>query len=153
VPTGKFKEVEDFAMTAAPTTFWDDLAEDLRDPEFLRAYVVESLKIETINRLVNDLDDAREKLAMTKAEVARAINAQPAVVRRLLTHGHRNPTIGTVAEVAAALGLRITLEPIPAEEREQVTEPLKSGSIEDPKALARKVEGRRRSQNKELCAS
>lgn len=46
-------------MAAVPTTFWDDLVEDLLDPDFLRAYVVESYRIETIDRLVNALDDAK----------------------------------------------------------------------------------------------
>lgn len=45
-------------MATAPMTFWDDLVEDLKDPEFLRAYVVESLRIETIDRLANSPDEA-----------------------------------------------------------------------------------------------
>ena len=32
-------------MAAAPETFWEDLAEDLKDPEFLRAYLAESSAI------------------------------------------------------------------------------------------------------------
>ena len=46
-------------MTAGNAAFWDDLAEDLKDPEFLRSYVVESVRIATVNTLVNALDDAR----------------------------------------------------------------------------------------------
>lgn len=30
--------------------FWDDLAEDLKDPEFLRTYIVESIRIATMDR-------------------------------------------------------------------------------------------------------
>lgn len=33
--------------------FWDDLARDLEDPEFLREYVVESVRIATVDRIVN----------------------------------------------------------------------------------------------------
>ncbi|MGW5744507.1 helix-turn-helix domain-containing protein [Amycolatopsis sp. NPDC003861] len=139
-------------MGAAPTTFWDDLAEDLKDPEFLRAYVVESLRIETINRLVNELDKARDELDMSKADLARAISAEPAVVRRLLSAGHRNPTIGTVAEVAAALGMRVTLEPLPPEEIAQVTEPLHRGVSDNPAELAKSMH-EKRSSARELCAS
>ncbi len=133
-------------MATAPTQYWDDLAEDLRDPEFLRAYITESLRVETIDRLVNDLDDARTALGMSKAELARAISAEPAVIRRLLSPGHRNPTIGTVAEVAAALGLRVALVPMADDEREQVAEALRSGSAKDPGKLARDVEGKRGEQ-------
>jgi DNA-binding phage protein len=128
---------------ATPRTFWDDLAEDLTDPEFLRAYVVESLRIETIDRLINDLDEARAESGLNKAELARAISAEPAVVRRLLSSGVRNPTIGTMAEVAAALGMRLTLEPLPEEEREQITIPLLTGAVEKPVEFAQTMERRR----------
>jgi DNA-binding phage protein len=119
------------------STYWDDLAEDLKNPTFLRAYITESLRVETIDRLVHDLDEAREALGLTKAELARAISAEPAVVRRLLSPGHRNPTIGTLAEVAAALGLKVELVPMADEERRRVSEPLRSGVSHDPGALAR----------------
>jgi DNA-binding phage protein len=133
-------------VATAPTQYWEDLAEDLKDPEFLRAYITESLRVETIDRLVNDLDDARTALGLTKAELARAISAEPAVIRRLLSPGHRNPTIGTVAEVAAALGLRVALVPMADDEREQVAETLRSGTAKDRARLARNIEGKRSSQ-------
>lgn len=88
--------------------FWDDLARDLEDPEFLREYVVESVRIDTIDTIVNALDGAREAAGLTKAELARAIQKEPATIRRLLSSDNSNPTLGTLAEVAAALGLRIT---------------------------------------------
>ena len=53
--------------------FWEDLAEDLKDPEFLREYVVESVRIATIDRIVNELDDARVAADLSKAALARAI--------------------------------------------------------------------------------
>jgi transcriptional regulator with XRE-family HTH domain len=130
-------------MSDVPATFWDDLAEDLRDPEFLRAYVVESVRIETIDRLVNALDEARIADGLNKAELARAISAEPAVVRRLLAKGQRNPTIGTLAEVAAALGMRISLEPLPADERRQITEPLRTGTTGNPCKLAQALRVKR----------
>jgi DNA-binding phage protein len=118
------------------SAFWDDLAEDLQDPEFLRQYVVESIRIATIDRIVNALDEAREAAALSKAALARAISAEPAVVRRLFSAGHVNPTLGTLAEVAAALGMRITLEPLPPTEREAITAPLLEGRAADTRSLA-----------------
>lgn len=134
-------------MSGVPTTYWDDLVEDLADPEFLRAYVTESLRVETIDRLVNDLDDARVALGLSKAQLARAISAEPAVIRRLLSSGRRNPTIGTIAEVAAALGLKVALVPMADDEREQVAETLRTGATKDPEGLARSVEGKRQSRH------
>jgi DNA-binding phage protein len=134
-------------MSTAPTQYWDDLVDDLEDPEFLRAYITESLRVETVDRLVNDLDNARMALGLSKAELARAINAEPAVIRRLLSPGQKNPTIGTVAEVAAALGLRVALVPMADNERAQVAETLRSGAAKDRELLAREIEGKRPSQD------
>jgi transcriptional regulator with XRE-family HTH domain len=120
--------------------FWDDLARDLEDPEFLREYVVESMRIATIDEVVNTIDDAREAAGLSKAELARAIQKEPATIRRLLSSDNSNPTLGTLAEVAAALGLRITVEPIPQADRDQITEPLLQGRSADPKKLARHLD-------------
>lgn len=124
-------------MVAAPRQFWDDLAKDLEDPEFLREYVRESVRIATIDNLVNELNEAREAAGLTKAELARAISAEPAAIRRLFSAGHVNPTVGTLASVAAALGMRLALEPLPELEREQITRPLMEGRATDPGALAK----------------
>jgi transcriptional regulator with XRE-family HTH domain len=117
--------------------FWEDLARDLQDPEFLREYVVESVRVATIDSVVNALDDAREAAGLSKAELARAISAEPAVIRRLFSATGVNPTLGTLAEVAAALGMRVTLEPLPAPERKSLTEPLLEGHAADTKQLAK----------------
>jgi len=130
------------------SAFWDDLARDLEDPEFLREYVVESMRIATIDQVVNAIDDAREAAGLSKAELARAIQKEPATIRRLLSSDNSNPTLGTLAEVAAALGLRITVEPIPKAERGQITQPLLEGRVADPKKLARHLDKLRASKPK-----
>jgi DNA-binding phage protein len=107
--------------------FWDDLARDLEDPIFLREYITESVRIATTDAIINALDDARGSAGLSKAEVARTIGAEPATVRRLFSSTSANPTLGTLAEVAAALGLRISIEPLPTEDRHAVTEPLRTG--------------------------
>jgi len=122
------------------SAFWDDLARDLEDPEFLREYVVESMRIATIDDVVNAIDDAREAAGLSKAELARAIQKEPATIRRLLSSDNSNPTLGTLAEVAAALGLRITVVPIPEAERHQITEPLLEGRTADPRKLAQHLD-------------
>jgi ribosome-binding protein aMBF1 (putative translation factor) len=100
------------------------LAEELRDPEFARHYAAESARIAAIDAVVNGLDELREASGYSKAQLARAIGAQPSVVRRLLSSQAVNPTLGTVAELAAALGMKVTLQPMSAEERRQITEPM-----------------------------
>lgn len=131
-------------MAKTEGAFWRDLARDLDDPEFLREYVVESIRIATIDSIVNALDDARAAAGMSKAELARAISSEPAVVRRLFSASGVNPTLGTLAEVAAALGMRVTLEPLAASERKAVTEPLLEGRTADARGLARHLTELRR---------
>jgi transcriptional regulator with XRE-family HTH domain len=122
-----------------PSAFWDDLARNLQGPEFLRDYVAESVRIATIDRMVNELDAARQAAGLTKAELARAIGSEPATVRRLFSSGHVNPTLGTLAEVAAALGMRVALEPLNPDDRRQITRPLLDGTADDQGALAARM--------------
>lgn len=125
---------------SANKAFWNDLARDLKDPEFLREYIVESMRIATVDAIVNELDDAREAAGLSKADLARAIQVEPATIRRLFAAERPNPTLGTLAEVAAALGMRVTLEPLPSSERANVTEPLLQGKVADASELARHLE-------------
>jgi transcriptional regulator with XRE-family HTH domain len=140
-------------MDAGRSVFWDDLARDLKDPRFLREYVAQSIRIATIDRIVNELDGAREAAGLSKAELARAINSEPATVRRLFSAGHVNPTLGTLAEVAAALGMRVVLEPLEADDREHITGPLLEGSTDDPQALARRLDVMRRRPDTESATA
>lgn len=122
-------------MGVRRSVFWDDLADELQNLDSLREYVIESVRIATIDRIVNALDDAREAAGLSKADLARAISAEPAVVRRLFSSSRVNPTLGTLAEIAAALGMRVTLEPLAASERSAVTTPLLEGRNVNTDAL------------------
>ena len=96
------------------TAFWTDLQQDLQDPEFRRAYVLETMRISATDDIVNAFDEARERAGISKADLARAIGMEPASIRRLFSSGSPNPTIGTLSDIATALGLRITIEPLAA---------------------------------------
>jgi DNA-binding phage protein len=136
-------------MESGKSLFWDDLAHDLENPQFLREYLVESVRISTIDIIVNALDDAREAAGLSKAALARAINTEPAAVRRLFSAGQLNPTLGTLAEVAAALGMRITVQPLRDAERKQVTTPLLEGRSADTKALLKHLAKMRSPQRRD----
>jgi transcriptional regulator with XRE-family HTH domain len=140
-------------METERSVFWDDLADDLQDPGFLREYVVKSVRIATIDRIVNELDTAREAAGLTKARLARAISAEPATVRRLFSSGHVNPTLGTLAEVAAALGMRVVLEPLDADDRQQITRPLHEGHSDDLRSLVTRMSALRRARAGALPAA
>lgn len=119
--------------------FWDDLAEDLKDPEFLREFVLNSIRIKTVDAIINSLDNARENSHLSKAALARAASLEPSTVRRLFS-AESNPTLHTVSELAAALGLRLTLAPLEGEGSEVLASALTSGAVADVAGLASAVE-------------
>jgi DNA-binding phage protein len=88
----------------------------LADPEFRRAFLTEHARTLTVERIVNELEAERGRLGITKAQVARHLHASAPAVRRLLTNEETNPKLATIVDVAGALGLRVTIEPIPADE-------------------------------------
>lgn len=113
-------------MTAnVRSVFWDDLDEDLKDPELRHHYLLESARIAAIDSVINQLDDLRTGLNMTKADLARAIERTPETVRRLLTSRSVNPQFAVVVEMAAAMGYQVTLSPMSAQDRKDVAEPLR----------------------------
>jgi len=124
----------------AKQAFWDDLARDLEDPEILREYIVESMRMATIDSVINGLDEAREAAGLSKAELARAIQTDPATIRRLFSSDRANPTLGTLAEVGAALGFRISLEPITDRDQRFVMQALLEGHAADTNKLGRHLE-------------
>lgn len=127
-------------MSKRNSVYWEDLVEDLKDPEFLREYVLESLRIHSIDSIINQLDEAREAAGLSKADLARVISAQPSTVRRLLgTTTASNPTLGTVSEVAASLGMQLALVPIPDSEA-SIPQALQTGTIDDPSDVLHALE-------------
>jgi transcriptional regulator with XRE-family HTH domain len=124
-------------LATKTSAFWDDLAEDLKDPEFLREFVRESVRIATIDAMVNELNEAREAAELSKAQLAKAVGADPAAIRRLFSASHTNPTLGTLAELAAALGMRVTLEPFTETDCKLVTKPILEGVASNRKAVAK----------------
>ena len=79
--------------------------ERLKDPDYRAAYERARRRIEQIDNLVRALDDRREELGITKAELARRADLAPEAVRRLFSTDQPNPTIATLAALADALGV------------------------------------------------
>jgi len=107
------------------SAFWADHESAMANPEYRHHFILESRRIAAIDAIVNALDEIREQQGMSKAELARAIERDPAAVRRLLTTGQANPSLGMVAEMAAALGYDVVLKPMSKPDREAVTRPLR----------------------------
>ena len=85
--------------------------ERMKDPTFAAEYTKARAEIDAIDGLIRALDRARELSGLTKAELARRIDAKPEIVRRLLTDAGGNPTMSTVLKIASALGCHLELVP------------------------------------------
>lgn len=93
------------AMTKPRTAFEKDLKRDLKDPVFRAEYERARARIGAIDRVLNELDERRRELGLSKAELARRAHANEVVIRRLFSAPDQNPTIATLVDVANALGL------------------------------------------------
>jgi len=107
------------------SAFWDDHQAAMSDPEYRHHFILESRRIAVIDAIVNALDEIREQQGLSKAELARAIERDPAAVRRLLTAKQVNPTLGMVTDMAAALGYEVVLKPMSKPDQDAVTRPLR----------------------------
>jgi DNA-binding phage protein len=83
------------------------------DPEFRAEFERQQREIAAIDAIVNRLDALREEHGMSKADLARAIDKNPAAIRRLLT-ASGNPELRTVVAMAEALGAEVKIVPRPA---------------------------------------
>ena len=89
----------------------DYLARRREDPVHAASHDVAPRRIAMFDEVVESLDSRREKLGMTKAELARRSDLPPAAIRRLFSQRHKNPTLTTLAAIAEALDLRLSLIP------------------------------------------
>lgn len=82
-----------------------------KDPEYDRAYREASATIQAIDTLVRSIDERREAMGLSKAELARRAGVPPEAVRRLFTMRSPNPTAVTLVALARALDLNLVTEP------------------------------------------
>ena len=110
--------------------FWDDIEQQLEDPEFRRHFVLEQNRIQTADRVMNLLIDALETSGLSRADVARAVDSLASAIRRLLGQDARaaNPTLQTLTDVAAVLGFQVDLVPMDRQTRHKVTDQLTVGA-------------------------
>lgn len=77
----------------------------LDNPEYRGDYQRARQRVDLIDRVIRSLDDRREELKLSKAELARRAEMPPEAVRRLFSAERPNPTLHTLAAIAEALGL------------------------------------------------
>src|SRR5437879_6214163 len=103
------------------SSFWTDHQQDLEDPKYALAFMLEQIRIDTVNRVMDRLDESRAAAKIPKTQLARIIGAGDSAVRRLFAaRGGANPTFDTVVKMAATLGFEIELKPMKKDRREAV---------------------------------
>lgn len=85
-------------------------AERMQDPEFRAEYERTRRELAQVNDVMRALNALRIEAGVSKAQLARAIGRNDAVVRRLFT-AEVNPELRTVAALAAALGAEVRIMP------------------------------------------
>ncbi|MDP8931002.1 MAG: helix-turn-helix domain-containing protein [Actinomycetota bacterium] len=96
----------------------------LEDAEYRDAYERARLRIDQIDRVIRALDERREQLNLSKAELARRAEMQPEAVRRIFSAERPNPTLHTLAALAEVLGLDLT----PARKQKAAARPTRARS-------------------------
>ena len=89
------------------------------DPVFRAEFARQQRDITAIDVIVGQLDALRERKGMSKAELARAIDKNPAAIRRLLT-ASGNPELRTVVAMAHALGAEVKIVTKPSKATRRV---------------------------------
>lgn len=95
--------------TQKKTGFDRYFAKRMTDPKFAAEYASARAEIDATDKLIRALDAVREAGGLTKAQLARRIEAKPESIRRLFTAPDSNPTMETVFKVASALGYHLEL--------------------------------------------
>ena len=83
----------------------------MKAPEYRAAHNAAKRRIAQVDALVQAVDERREQLGLTKAELARRADLAPEVVRRLFSIDAPNPTISTLIALADALDLELLPRP------------------------------------------
>ena len=86
----------------ASVSFQDVLREDMKNPEFKKAFKEADLPI----RLAIQIAEAREKAHLTQAQLARKIGTKQQAISRVES-GEQNITIGLLQKIAGAIGASV----------------------------------------------
>jgi DNA-binding phage protein len=131
------------------TAFDRYVDEQKKSPTFAAEYERVGAEILAVDDLIRLIDAERVDLGMSKADLARKVSTTPAAMRRLLTSGEANPTITTVLDVLAAVGMRLTLLPSSASARK----PIRSTSKPARKRAGEAKPQRRKTASRQFGAS
>ncbi|MDE0132220.1 MAG: MT-A70 family methyltransferase [bacterium] len=89
--------------------------------------------------LIKELDDARRQAGLSKTDLARLADTQPAAVRRLFSRNGHNPQVATLASLADVLGHELRI--VPMAQREHTAAIEKANGTRPVNEDLRQIEG------------
>lgn len=98
-------------------SFDEFLTSARQDPGFESQFQAELSAIRIVDQLVNELDEVRQDVGLSKQDLALRLQMNPAQVRRLFTKTGQNPTLKTFILVAQSMGLELALVKASAKSR------------------------------------
>ncbi len=92
---------------------WTAIRERIVDtPKLQEQYERHKHTIVLTRHLLMQIDAERERIGISKAELARRMGTTPSTIRRLFSSKSGNPTLRTVLDLLDALGVEIELRPV-----------------------------------------
>ncbi|MDP2345521.1 MAG: helix-turn-helix domain-containing protein [Deltaproteobacteria bacterium] len=104
------------------------LAKRMENPTFAADFKEARAEIDAVDGFIRMLDERRTAIGLSKGELARRVSQNPSALRRLLTSGG-NPSMKTMVEIAAAVGMVLKFE---------VEEPAAKATPKAPKVAEQK---------------
>ncbi|MBI5787967.1 MAG: helix-turn-helix transcriptional regulator [Candidatus Schekmanbacteria bacterium] len=86
--------------------FEEDLARNLKEPEFKKAYQEELRQLDLASKIHN----LRKEKKMTQAELARCIHSTQSVVSRIEQADYHQFKVETLEKIAAALDMALVID-------------------------------------------
>lgn len=108
----------------AGAAFDNYLDDQLADPVFREHYERRFANLQSFVELMQAIDRGREARELSKKAVADRMNRHPSAVSRLLSGDGPNPTLETIAELAEAVDLQITIHVRPRSKRAKKSAPV-----------------------------
>ncbi len=99
-------------MRQADSSRWGQIrSRRLAAPEARERYERTRRSMVLTRQVLQLIDAEREKVGLSKADLARRVGVNPSTIRRLLTSGDGNPTLRTVLDILDVLDLELALRP------------------------------------------
>jgi len=109
----------------------------LNTPELREQYENAKRELMLTRQMLMQIDEQRRAAGLSKAALARSIEANPATLRRMFTAPTANPSMRTVFRLLVALGMELEVKRVRPPKAALFAQKARAASIAEPKSAAR----------------